>query len=144
MTYVCLSFELHIHTYPYRRMYSVLIIITLADLQLVQSEITESSPEPLQAVKQLAVYLKDESQRQDTLEQISSWLADPSYANNSTVLTIIGLIYALEGNYVEALRACHSGTSLEMYVVVVYPSRTNTKYFLYYYQLLNNTPSRLS
>lgn len=80
----------------------------------MQSEINSSSPEALQAVKQLASYLKVSSSTSECLEQIGAWLADPAYANNPTVLLMAGMIYALEENYVEALRACHSGLSLEM------------------------------
>ena len=54
---------------------------------------------------------------QDTvLSTIQDWAQEPAYKNNATVLLVIGLIYAAEDNYVEALRACHSGISLELYV----------------------------
>lgn len=52
---------------------------------------------------------------QDTvLSTIQDWAQEPSYRNNATVLLVIGLIYAAEDNYVEALRACHTGVSLEL------------------------------
>lgn len=66
----------------------------------------------LQAVKALALYMK--AQREAALEQAASWLADPAAASNPTVLLIVGLLHALEGNHAEALRACHTGGSLEM------------------------------
>lgn len=46
--------------------------------------------------------------------QAAGWRADPLAASNPTVLLIAGLLYALEEDYVEALRACHTGGSLEM------------------------------
>lgn len=66
----------------------------------------------LQAVKALALYMKD--QREAALEAAASWLTDPAAASNSTVLLVAGMLYALEENYVEALKACHTGGSLEM------------------------------
>ena len=50
------------------------------------------------------------------LETLASWVADPACAGNAMTLTIAGVIYTNEGNYVEALKACHTGLSLEMYV----------------------------
>jgi coatomer protein complex subunit epsilon len=76
------------------------------------SEITGSSPAALQAVKALALYMKQ--QKEAALDAAAGWLADPSCASNPTVLLVVGLLYALEENYVEALRACHTGGSLEM------------------------------
>lgn len=81
-------------------------------LQLVMSEISGASPMSLQAVKALALYMKD--QREAALEAAASWLTDPAAASNSTVLLVAGMLYALEENYVEALKACHTGGSLEM------------------------------
>ena len=52
---------------------------------------------------------------QDTiLSTVQDWAQEPSYRSNGTVLLVIGLIYAAEDNYVEALRACHTGISLEL------------------------------
>lgn len=81
-------------------------------MQLVMSEINSSSPAALQAVRALALYAKQ--QREAAMEQVASWMSDPACASNPTVLLIAGLLYALEENYVEALRACHTGGSLEM------------------------------
>lgn len=52
----------------------------------------------------------------DVLATISEWLADSACNRNPTVLLIAGMIYAYEGNYVEALKTCHTGLSLEMCV----------------------------
>jgi hypothetical protein len=48
------------------------------------------------------------------LETVGTLLADPICSNNPHVLLIAGIIYSQEENYVEALKACHSGASLEM------------------------------
>lgn len=91
--------------------------IELGSHELVMSEITPASPAALQAVRALALYAKQ--QREAALEQAAAWLADPACASNPTVLLVAGLLYALEGDYVEALRACHGGASLEMMALCV-------------------------
>ncbi len=48
------------------------------------------------------------------VETVNQWMADPICNSNAHVLLVAGLIYAQEGNYVEALKACHAGQSLEM------------------------------
>ncbi len=53
---------------------------------------------------------------------LADWVADPSCVGNATTLTVAGIIYANEGNDVEALKACHSGLSLEMYAPVLLSS----------------------
>ena len=45
---------------------------------------------------------------------LEEWLADSACNRNPTVLLVAGTIHAHEGNYVEALKACHSGLSLEL------------------------------
>ena len=54
------------------------------------------------------------------LETLASWVADPACAGNAMTLTIAGIIYTNEENYVEALKACHTGLSLEMYVCTLH------------------------
>lgn len=76
------------------------------------SEVTDASPAALQAVKALALYMK--AQREAALAAAAGWLTDPAAASNPTVLLIAGLLYCLEEDYVEALRCCHTGGSLEM------------------------------
>lgn len=81
---------------------------------MVMSEITDASPQALQAVRWLAVYMKDEARRGEALDAVAAWLSDPSYASNATALLVAGLVFALEENFVEALKACHSSSNLEM------------------------------
>ena len=54
------------------------------------------------------------------MSTLVDWVADPSCAGNATTLTVAGIIYANEGNDVEALKACHSGLSLEMCAPVLF------------------------
>ncbi len=50
------------------------------------------------------------------LEKLADWVTNPACAGNAMTLTVAGIIYNNEGDYVEALKACHTGLSLEMYV----------------------------
>ena len=83
-------------------------------LQMVLSEVSSSSPTALQAVRLLAVYLKDGLQKEGVLEQVGAWTIDPTAASNPTVLLVAAMVYALEDNYVEALRICHNAANLEL------------------------------
>lgn len=57
---------------------------------------------------------------QDTaLSTLATWLADSACNRNPGVLLMAGIIYNCEGNYVEALKACHSGLTLEMMALCV-------------------------
>jgi len=84
------------------------------------SEIPTDAPLALLAVRALASYLKSpESQRDAALEQASAWMEDPAAASNASTLLVAGMIFALEGNLEAALKACHSGLSLEMMALSV-------------------------
>jgi hypothetical protein len=45
---------------------------------------------------------------------ISDWMQDAACNRNPLVLLVAGTIYAQEGNYVEALKACHGHQNLEL------------------------------
>lgn len=47
-------------------------------------------------------------------ETLQQWLDDQAVNSNATVLLVAGIIYANEEKFVEALKACHTGLSLEM------------------------------
>lgn len=88
--------------------------IALGSYQLPISEITDDAPTSLQAVKLLAMYLSDESKKDHVLSTIQEWLADPSCSSNVTLLLMAAMIFTNEGNNVEALKCCHSASSLEL------------------------------
>lgn len=48
------------------------------------------------------------------LETLQEWQQDPACSSNPLVLLTAGLVHDNEGDYVEALKACHSGATLEM------------------------------
>lgn len=93
--------------------------IALGSYDLVISEIHDSSPMALQAVKLLAQYLANKLPKEDLLQSLTDWLADSACNRNPTVCLVAGMIYAHEGNYVEALKCCHPGYSLEMMALCV-------------------------
>jgi hypothetical protein len=52
--------------------------------------------------------------QETVLSTLSEWLGDPACNRNPTVLLISGIIYAQEGMYEDALKACHVGPNLEL------------------------------
>ena len=88
--------------------------------QLVLAEIPADAPLGLLAVRALAAYLKSPaSQREEALEQAAAWAEDPAAASNPTAALVAGMLFALEGNLEAALKACHSGLTLEMMALSV-------------------------
>ncbi len=51
------------------------------------------------------------------LSTLSEWLGDAACNRNPTVLLMAGMIYSHEGMYDEALKACHVGLNLELWVL---------------------------
>jgi coatomer protein complex subunit epsilon len=68
----------------------------------------------MQAIKLLAQYQGRRVAKDAALATLESWLADSACNRNPHVLLVAGTIYLAEANYVEALKACHSGQTLEM------------------------------
>lgn len=85
-----------------------------ARAQLVLSEIGSGSPTSLQAVRALAVFLKEPSQRDSVVEEARAWLADPSTAGNHVALLVAARLHALRGETGEALKICHNAQDLEL------------------------------
>lgn len=52
--------------------------------------------------------------QESAVEKVGQWVSDPICNTNPHVILVAGLIYAQAGNYVEALKACHTGQTLEM------------------------------
>lgn len=115
--------------------------------KLVINEVERSSPQALQAVKLLAQYLGKKLDKvshytmlvhaglswrhsaeigvmqEQVVSTLAEWLSDPVTSNNATTLLVAGIVYVNEENYVEALKACHTGLSLEMCVTVLRSAR---------------------
>jgi coatomer protein complex subunit epsilon len=87
--------------------------------QLPISEISEDAPTALQAVKLLAQYLSDEGAKDTVISTLGQWLTDPACANNTTLALMATSVYQAEGNLVDALKCCHSTTSLELMAMSV-------------------------
>ncbi len=111
------------------------------------SEIGDSAPTALQAIKLLATYLSNEAQRvrpqrrasaptpeapsgpltpvavpasqPSVLASLEALLSDAAVGNNHTVLLCAASVYAREGNYPEALKACNAVPHLELLALCV-------------------------
>lgn len=68
----------------------------------------------MQAIKLLAQYKGGRVGADAAVATVAEWVDDVACNRNPTVLLVAGLVYANEANYVEALKACHSGLTLEM------------------------------
>ncbi|CAI5520494.1 unnamed protein product [Closterium sp. Naga37s-1] len=82
--------------------------IALGSYQLVMDEITESSATALQAVKLLATYLADKSNKDAVVAGLEGYLSDPVIGKNATLLLVAGTVYAREQNFVDALKVAHA------------------------------------
>ena len=54
----------------------------------------------------------------EILNTLTDWVADPTCQGNAMTLTVAGIVFANEEKFVEALKACHTGLSLEMCVCI--------------------------
>ena len=89
--------------------------------QIVARETAEDAPAALRAVKLLALYEtnEDEKARQSAMEAIGEMLADEHASGDATTRLVGATLLAREGNYVEAMRLCHGGSSLELNAMMV-------------------------
>lgn len=93
--------------------------IELGSYEPVLNEVSKQSSSALRAVRLLAEYQGKKTDKDSVLETVAEWAQDNTLQRNDTVLLVIGLIYAAEQNYVEALRACSKGNSLELNALAV-------------------------
>ncbi|KAJ4836078.1 hypothetical protein Tsubulata_010702, partial [Turnera subulata] len=93
--------------------------IALGSYQLVISEIDDSAPTPLQAVKLLALYLSTPGNKESVISSLKEWLADPAIANNPILRLIAGTIFVFEEDYNEALKYTNAGGTMELHALNV-------------------------
>lgn len=94
--------------------------IAMGSPQVVLDEVSEDASTTLQAVKMLAKYVASNgSEAEGILQTMQEWLADPACASNATLLLMAATIYAKEGNYNEALKCSHVGTTLDLMAMSV-------------------------
>jgi coatomer protein complex subunit epsilon len=94
-------------TYVYRS------YIALGNYQIVLDEVETNAHPSLQAVKLLATYLSDESNKEIALVTVKEWMADGVSASNQQLQLVAGTIYIHEQLYEEAMRVLHQSNSLE-------------------------------
>eukprot|EP01137_Pigoraptor_chileana_P006884 Opistho-2@51753 len=87
---------------------------------VVLSEINDSAPLELRAVRTLALYLQREANRDNAVAAATKLLTDPSAASNPTVNVILATLFAQDGDTDSALRALHeTPASLECTALAV-------------------------
>eukprot|EP00271_Cylindrocystis_brebissonii_P020825 TRINITY_DN70_c0_g2_i1.p1 TRINITY_DN70_c0_g2~~TRINITY_DN70_c0_g2_i1.p1 ORF type:complete len:288 (-),score=66.76 TRINITY_DN70_c0_g2_i1:825-1688(-) len=87
--------------------------IALGSYQVVIDEISDSSATALQSVKLLAQYLAG-ADKEQVFSSLQGWLSDPVVGSNPTLLLMAGTVYSHEGNYNDALKHTHAGSTLEL------------------------------
>ncbi|ABO95191.1 predicted protein [Ostreococcus lucimarinus CCE9901] len=95
--------------------------VAMGEGEIVARETAEDAPAALRAVKLLALYEtnEDEKARQSAMEAIGEMLADEHASGDATTRLVGATLLAREGNYVEAMRLCHGGSSLELNAMMV-------------------------
>mmetsp|Transcript_24816 Transcript_24816/g.60917 ORF Transcript_24816/g.60917 Transcript_24816/m.60917 type:complete len:294 (-) Transcript_24816:244-1125(-) len=93
--------------------------IALGQCDVVQSEIGDSAPTALQAVKLLATYMQSKDLVETVMVNLKEWLADGETGNNPVLQLVAGIIYMDQGELEEAAKVLHAGTTLEMVALQV-------------------------
>ncbi|XP_020211724.1 coatomer subunit epsilon-1-like [Cajanus cajan] len=93
--------------------------IALGQLQFVISEINDSAPTPLQAVKLLAFYFSSPDNKESTISSLKDWLADPAIGTNATLRRVAGLVFLPERDFNEALKYTNPGGTMELHALNV-------------------------
>jgi len=88
--------------------------IEMGQSDVVQGEIGDGHPTALQAVKLLSTYKTNKAMAEMVLVTMKQWLEDAETCNNPTLHLVAGLVYMEEGDYEEAAKVLHAGTTLEM------------------------------
>ena len=61
----------------------------------------------------------DRTDAETALAAVSDWMADTASSQNAVVALVAGLVFVAEENYIDALKACHQGRSLEQMALCV-------------------------
>ena len=90
--------------------------IALGQAQLVVSEVKETAPVSLQAVKLLATYTSggaNAATSETAVLTLNEWLADPAHANNPSLKLVAAIVFMGEDHLKDALKAVRQGATLE-------------------------------
>jgi len=87
--------------------------IALANYQIVLDEINTTAHPSLQAVKLLATYLSNESNRDISMVTVKEWMGDGVAAGNQHLQVVAGSIYLHEGLFEDAMKVLHQSSGLE-------------------------------
>jgi len=87
--------------------------IALGNHRFVLSDIKDSAPTALLAVKLLATYLSNPENKDIALITVKEWMSDGNSATNPVLQLVAATIYYHEENYEEAMRCVYQSNSLE-------------------------------
>lgn len=87
--------------------------IALGQYGVVTSEIQDSAPIALQAIKLLATYKEDPEKREMVLMTLNEWLQDGASANSPSVQLVAAMIFLNEDMTKDAIKAVRHGTTME-------------------------------
>lgn len=95
--------------------------IGLGQYAIVASEIGDSSSVPIgkRAIKLLALYLENPTNRERAIAQLQSYLSDPSTSQNKTLQLIAATLYMSEENNKESFRYLKDAATLEQHALLI-------------------------
>lgn len=87
----------------------------LGQNNIVLSEISDSPSVPIgkRAIKLLATYLENPSNREIIQLQLTEWLNDATASQNKTLQLVAATVFASEDNVKESFRILREGVNLE-------------------------------
>jgi coatomer protein complex subunit epsilon len=89
--------------------------IAMGQYDIVLDEVSDkdSTAAGLRAVKLLAKFMSDPSNKADHLADIKKWQSDPAMGNNPTIQIVAAYMFIAEGMFKEALQSVRHGSNLE-------------------------------
>lgn len=97
--------------------------IALGQHEVVMSEVSDSAPTSLKAVKELARYLSNPMARAEVVAKLEGWLGGQDVGdvsgNPATLQLVAGMVFLHEDNCKEALRCVHLGATMEHLALTV-------------------------
>lgn len=100
-------------TYMYRS------YIAQGNYQMVQDEVQATAAPSLQAIKLMATYMSDASNKELAMVTLKQWLSDGDSATNPHLLLVAGSIYLHEQLMEDAMRVLHQSNSLEALALMI-------------------------
>jgi len=93
----------------------------LGQYKKILKEINDSSstPLPLLGIRYFALYFADPNNKTIVLNQLETWAHDVTASSTPLIQILSAIIYLQEGAYTPALKAVHTGTTLEALALMI-------------------------